>query len=127
MIPIKQSPPKNLLDRLEGHKQEVLAFMHDFNVPFDNNPAERDVMGSPRAIHRCPCLQGRALRMMKLRPKISGTFWTAEGADIFCSVSGYISTALKNGRHVLNAIQDALTQRGSIYSFSWLCRIVVDK
>lgn len=82
----KQTKPKNLLDRFVGYKGDILRFMSDFEVPFDNNQAERDV------------------RMMKVQQKISGTFRSVQGARSFCRIRSYISTVKKNKISVIDAI-----------------------
>ena len=88
---VAESPARLLLKRLERDRHAVLHFMRNFAVPFDNNLAERD------------------LRMMKVKQKVSGCFRSLQGAELFCAVRSYLSTARKHGRSMFSALVDAFS------------------
>ena len=96
---IKQSPARNLLDRLRKDQQAVWAFLEDVRVPFDNNQAERD------------------LRMLKVQQKISGCFRSWTGAHAFARIRGYVSTLRKQGLPLLEALRATLLGQPLLPSF----------
>src|SRR5262245_3629881 len=88
---LKQSPARNLLERLWMRQDEVLAFLDDFTIPFDNNQAEQD------------------LRMLKVQQKIAGSFRADAGSVAFARIRGYLSSMRKQGVALLAALQTVFT------------------
>jgi transposase len=94
---VAQLTPRRLVNRLQRHRDEVLRFMSDTSVPFDNNGSERD------------------LRMVKLQQKISGCFRTSDGARSFCRVRSYLSTARKQGHSLLSSLERAFNGKPLLF------------
>jgi transposase len=85
----KKSKSRNLHERLVSHREEVLRFVHDPNVPFTNNVGEQ------------------AVRMAKVQQKISGCMRTQAGAQRFARLRSYVSTLKKHGKNILRYIANA--------------------
>jgi len=68
-------------------QDQVLAFLDDLTIPFDNNQAERD------------------LRMLQGQQQVSGSFRSDRGAAAFACLRGYLSTLRKQGVALLAALE----------------------
>jgi transposase len=79
-------PGHNLVVRFRDFKDDVLRFAFNFAVPFTNNQAEQ------------------AIRMMKVKMKISGGFRTKAGAETFAALRSVTSTARKQGWNILQTL-----------------------
>ena len=82
----KKSKSRNLLERMDKYRDEILAFIWDPEIPFSNNQAEQDI------------------RMVKVKQKISGGFRTLQNAEIFARIRSYISTKRKQGVMAFDAL-----------------------
>jgi transposase len=85
-----------LATRLLYRQDDYLRWTSDPAVPFDNNAAEREI------------------RMGKLRIKVSGCMRSLAGAEAFCAIRSYLSTAAKHGIGKLAALTQAATGTPSI-------------
>jgi transposase len=83
---LAQSPTRNLLERLLLQQDQVLAFLDDLAIPFDNNQAERDLRG------------------LKIQQKVSGCFRSDRGAAAYATIRGYLATLRKQGHALLAAL-----------------------
>ena len=75
-----------LARRLLDRQDDYLRFTTDWRIPADNNGSERDI------------------RMIKLRQKVSGCLRTLTGAQQFCAIRSYLSTAAKHGRNLFDTL-----------------------
>ena len=77
-----------IIDRLENHKDKYMLFMEDYDVPWTNNQAERD------------------LRMDKTKQKVSGTFRSWTGITTHATNRSFISTVKKRGLDLVGSVRD---------------------
>jgi transposase len=77
---------KRLLRRYRKYKGNHLAFMYDFDVPWDNNMSEND------------------LRMIKTKSKMSGGFRSLAAAGYYADAISIIKSAKKRGINPYTAI-----------------------
>lgn len=79
-----------LFERLLEYQEQHLLFIRNFEVPFDNNMAER------------------ALRMIKTKRNVSGGFRSKNVAEDFCNIRSLFGTAKKQGKNIFETTKQIL-------------------
>ena len=82
-----------LAARMQAREDDYLRFARDLRVPFTNNAAEQ------------------AIRMSKLRIKVSGCMRSMAGAEEFCAIRSCLATAARHGIGALEALTSAFEGR----------------
>jgi transposase len=82
-----------LATRMKDREDDYLRYARDLRIPFTNNAAEQ------------------AIRMSKLRIKISGCMRSMAGAEEFCAIRSYLATAARHGIGALDALTSAFQGR----------------
>ena len=82
----KQSKATNLIGRLRDYSDDIWRFMTQAHVPFTNNLAEQ------------------AVRMPKVKQKVSGCFRTLQGAQTYCVIRSYCASMQKQGANVFDSL-----------------------
>ncbi len=82
----KQSKATNLIVRLRDYSDDVWRFMTQAGVPFTNNLAEQ------------------AVRMPKVKQKVSGCFRTPVGSKTYCVIRSYCATMHKQRANIFESL-----------------------
>lgn len=78
---------KALLNRLEKYMHNHLLFLHNFEVPFDDNISERD------------------LRKAKNRQKMAGGFRKDSGQEMYCAILSIVETLKRRKMGIIENIR----------------------
>lgn len=90
----KNTKGRNLLNRLVEYKEGFLAFVFNLEVPFTNNCAEQNI------------------RHIKVKQKVSMSFRTFHGAEIYARIQSFVGTTRKQGQNTFKQLCNILNGEG---------------
>ncbi|MDR2175295.1 MAG: DUF1828 domain-containing protein [Synergistaceae bacterium] len=85
-----KEPLRHMLKRLRDYKAAYTLFINNYDAPFMNNQAERD------------------LRPCKMKQKVSGCFRSWLGVEAFAAISSYFSILKKSSYNLLSSVLSLL-------------------